>query len=354
MMRPPGGARTREAVGAVVFKLAALRVAMMLWVGVVCSVVGNTLNGVSFQVQRYAHVHNERNVSYLKLPLWWVGLVCMVSGEAGNFIAYGMAPASLVSPIGAIAVILNAMLSHIVLREPGSCKSYAGVVCALGGTILVILNAPTRPPTGGDDDYQIYSDAVSWHGLAFLLISGAGAVFMAILFNAGRYAGDLAKRHVVCYILVCCLAGAVSVISAKVVSTALVQAFAGDSSMLTLSGDEAWLKFTLLVGMIVSTFTQVAYFNLALMHFGASAVVPVYFVMHTLTSVAAGMVVFEETAFDPIVQKAVLFTLGLLLAFAGVYLSNLNVSECYELGCDEMAVCLPPAEDDDEELLLDA
>jgi hypothetical protein len=114
--------------------------------------------------------------------------------------------------------------------------------------------------------------------------------------------------------------------------------------------------------MIVSTFTQVAYFNLALMHFGASTVVPVYFVMHTLTSVAAGMVVFEETAFDPIVRKAVLFTLGLLLAFIGVYLSNLNASECssvcYELDCDElehdeMTVCLPPTEDEDE-LLLDA
>ena len=99
---------------------------MLLWVGVVCSVVGNLLNGVSFQVQRYAHVHNERNVSYLKLPLWWAGLVCMVSGETGNFIAYGVAPASLVAPIGAIAVILNAMLSHLVLREAGSCKSYAG------------------------------------------------------------------------------------------------------------------------------------------------------------------------------------------------------------------------------------
>ena len=306
---------------------------MLLWVGVVCSVVGNLLNGVSFQVQRYAHVHNERNVSYLKLPLWWAGLVCMVSGETGNFIAYGVAPASLVAPIGAIAVILNAMLSHLVLREAGSCKSYAGAVCALSGTILVILNAPTRPTSS--DDSQIYSDVVSWQGLAFLLVSGAGAVFMANLFNAG-YAEGLAKRHVVCYISVCCLAGAVSVVSVKVVSTALSQAVAGDSSMLA----NAWLGCTLLVGMIVSTFTQVAYFNLALMHFGASKVVPVYFVMHTLTSVAAGMLVFEETAFDPVVQKAVLFVLGLLLAFVGVYLSNSNASEddsvCYELNCNEL------------------
>jgi hypothetical protein len=63
--------------------------------------------------------------------------------------------------------------------------------------------------------------------------------------------------------------------------------------------------------------------------------------------------VFEETAFDPVVQKAILFVLGLLLAFVGVYLSNSNASEddrvCYELNCDEieqeeMAVCLPMEE----------
>ena len=60
------------------------------------------------------------------------------------------------------------------------------------------------------------------------------------------------------------------------------------------------------------------------------------------------MLVFEETAFDPVVQKAILFVLGLLLAFVGVYLSNSNASEddrvCYELNCDEQeetAMCLP-------------
>jgi uncharacterized membrane protein YbjE (DUF340 family) len=49
--------------------------------------------------------------------------------------------------------------------------------------------------------------------------------------------------------------------------------------------------------------------------------------MFTLMSVAAGMLLFKEIVFDPIVQKAILFALGLLLAFIGVYLTNSNGSE---------------------------
>jgi drug/metabolite transporter (DMT)-like permease len=251
----------------------------------------------------------------------------MVLGEAGNFIAYGIAPASLVAPMGAIAVISNAILSRIILKESSSYKSYAGVVCALGGTVLIILNAPTKQTSNVLYNYQIYNDIVSWQGLMFVLIVGTGAIIMANPFNASyAISEDFAKQHVVCYCAVCSLAGAMSVVSAKVVSTAFTQGITGDSSML-MDGSIAWLTYALLVSMILSTITQVAYLNHALMHFGASTVVPVYFVMFTSMSVAAGMLLFKEIVFDPIVQKALLFALGLLLAFIGVYLSNSNSSE---------------------------
>ena len=74
----------------------------LLWIGCVCSVLGNFLISVSFQLQRSVHTNNSRGIHYTKFPQWWAGFFCMGFGELGNFLAYGMAPASLVSPLGAV------------------------------------------------------------------------------------------------------------------------------------------------------------------------------------------------------------------------------------------------------------
>ena len=67
------------------------------------------------------------------MKAWWVAIVCMFVGEIGNFLAYGMAPASLVSPLGAITVISNAVLSKVILNEPMPRQKAVGVVLALVG-----------------------------------------------------------------------------------------------------------------------------------------------------------------------------------------------------------------------------
>jgi hypothetical protein len=74
----------------------------MMWTGAACSIIGNFLISLSFQLQRLAHRSNFRGIPYTQIPQWWIGFVCMGAGEIGNFIAYGMAPASLVSPLGAV------------------------------------------------------------------------------------------------------------------------------------------------------------------------------------------------------------------------------------------------------------
>lgn len=45
--------------------------------------------------------------SYLREPLWWVGLGTMAAGEAANFAAYAFAPAILVTPLGALSIIVR-------------------------------------------------------------------------------------------------------------------------------------------------------------------------------------------------------------------------------------------------------
>ncbi|KAK4407449.1 putative magnesium transporter NIPA3 [Sesamum angolense] len=55
--------------------------------------------------------------SYLMEPLWWLGMITMVIGEVANFVAYAFAPAVLVTPLGALSIIVSAALAHFILNE---------------------------------------------------------------------------------------------------------------------------------------------------------------------------------------------------------------------------------------------
>ncbi|KAK9159926.1 hypothetical protein Syun_006267 [Stephania yunnanensis] len=45
--------------------------------------------------------------SYLYEPLWWLGMITMIVGEIANFAAYAFAPAVLVTPLGALSIIVS-------------------------------------------------------------------------------------------------------------------------------------------------------------------------------------------------------------------------------------------------------
>jgi multidrug transporter EmrE-like cation transporter len=84
--------------------------------------------------------------------------------------------------------------------------------------------------------------------------------------------------------------------------------------------DTAWLTYVLIFSVLVSNVLQLYFLNLSLMHFEASVVVPVYYILFTSASIATGMLLFHETVFEPLVRSVVLFVIGVLLAFVGVYL----------------------------------
>jgi len=54
---------------------------------------------------------------YLRDWVWWLGFITMGVGEAANFIAYGFAPASLVTPLGAISILVSAIFASKFLNE---------------------------------------------------------------------------------------------------------------------------------------------------------------------------------------------------------------------------------------------
>jgi hypothetical protein len=87
--------------------------------------------------------------SYLKSPYWWFGIILMTVGEAGNFLAYGFAPASIVSPLGVVALISNCIIAPFMLKEPFRKRDALGVIIAVGGAVTVVLSANDNNPKLG-------------------------------------------------------------------------------------------------------------------------------------------------------------------------------------------------------------
>jgi hypothetical protein len=87
--------------------------------------------------------HNTKKVSstYLKSPYWWLGQILITLGEMGNFLAYGFAPASIVSPLGVVALISNCIIAPVMFHERFRPRDFWGVVIAVGGVVTVVLSA---------------------------------------------------------------------------------------------------------------------------------------------------------------------------------------------------------------------
>jgi hypothetical protein len=82
--------------------------------------------------------------TYLKDPYWWLGQVLITIGEMGNFLAYGFAPASIVSPLGVVALIANCVIAPIVFKEVFRQRDFWGVIIAITGAVTVVLSANTE------------------------------------------------------------------------------------------------------------------------------------------------------------------------------------------------------------------
>jgi magnesium transporter len=98
----------------------------------------------------------DESRGYLRSPLWWTGLVLMCLGETGNFVACnrslaattkfvdGFAPASIVAPLGTVAILCNALIAPLVFHEKFRKRDFLGIVLATAGAVTVVLSAETQ------------------------------------------------------------------------------------------------------------------------------------------------------------------------------------------------------------------
>jgi len=113
--------------------------------------------------------------SVFKMPTWWIGLFMVIGGEVGNFAAYGdpLTPASVVTAVGCVGVIANAVIATVFLKArrlrhstlPTS-RPHARTARGSGGRPTGVAPALAAPPTCTARARRSRSASATWWACA--------------------------------------------------------------------------------------------------------------------------------------------------------------------------------------------
>ncbi|KAH0519025.1 NIPA-like protein 2 [Microtus ochrogaster] len=90
--------------------------------GVLLAILGNVVISISLNIQKYSHLHlaqKEHPKPYFRSALWWSGVLLMAVGETGNFAAYGIAPITLIAPLGCVSVTAKSFYWVVKVGQRG-------------------------------------------------------------------------------------------------------------------------------------------------------------------------------------------------------------------------------------------
>ena len=82
--------------------------------------------------------------AYFNEWLWWAGLLSMGAGDVTNFAAYAFAPATLVTPLVTLSVLVSAILSSYFLNERLNLHGKIGCLLSILGSTVMIIHAPKK------------------------------------------------------------------------------------------------------------------------------------------------------------------------------------------------------------------
>lgn len=121
-------------------------------IGISLAVASGLFIGTSFVLKKYGLLASNKKYNeaagdgygYLKNGWWWSGMILMIVGEICNFVAYSFVDAILVTPLGALTVVVTTILSAIFLKERLSFVGKVGCFNCIIGSVVIVMNAPDQ------------------------------------------------------------------------------------------------------------------------------------------------------------------------------------------------------------------
>lgn len=227
-------------------------------VGLVLAVASGLFIGISFVLKKHGLLkanakYNEEageGYGYLKNAWWWTGMILMIVGEVCNFVAYAFVDAILVTPLGALSVVVTTILSAIFLKERLSFVGKVGCFNCIIGSVVIVINAPEQSAVATIQDMK---DLVVTPGF----LSYAGVVIVGCAIVAIFVAPKYGKKSMLVYISICSLIGGLSVVCTQGLGAAIVTQISGTPQF------NQWFLYLVLVFVIVTLVTEIIYLNVS-------------------------------------------------------------------------------------------
>ncbi|XP_021483445.1 magnesium transporter NIPA3 isoform X1 [Meriones unguiculatus] len=261
-----------------------------LYMGLVLAISSSIFIGSSFILKKKGLLQlankgitraGQGGYSYLKEWVWWAGLLSMAAGEAANFAAYIFAPATLVTPLGALSVLISAILSSYFLNERLNIHGKIGCILSILGSTVMVIHAPQEGEVASLREMEMKLRDPGFISFA-VIVSVISLVLIVIV------APKKGQSNILVYIAICSLIGAFSVSSVKGLGIAIKELL----EWKPVYKDP--LFFILLTVLILSVTTQINYLNKALDTFNTSLVTPIYYVFFTSMVVTCSAILFQE------------------------------------------------------------
>ncbi|SPO21993.1 uncharacterized protein UTRI_01983_B [Ustilago trichophora] len=294
------------------------------YVGLALAVGSGVLIGSSFVFKKKGLLAAQKKYetaageghAYLKSPMWWTGMIVMVFGEIFNFVAYAFADAVLVTPLGALSVVICAVLSSIFLKEKLTLFGKVGCFLCIVGSVIIALNAPTSHVGGKITEFQKLF-------LAPGFLTWAGVCIVASLVLIFVFAPKYGKKHMMIYITVCSLIGGLSVSVTSGLGSAILLSIRGQNQF------KHWFIYFLLGFVVVTLLVEINYLNKALELFNTATVTPTYYVIFTGATLITSIIL--QQGLNASVIDIITLVMGFLVICAGIVLLQLSKIDPDEL-----------------------
>ncbi len=205
--------------------------------------------------EKYKEVAGE-GYGYLKNAYWWGGMTLMIVGEICNFVAYAFTDAILVTPLGALSVVITTVLSAFFLKERLSMVGKVACFLCIVGSVVIVMNAPQESSVANIQQMQHFVIAPGFLTYAGLIL--IGSVFAA--FWAGPRWG---KKNMLVYLSICSWIGGLSVVATQGLGSAIVAQAGGQSQF------NQWFLYVLLIFVVGTLLTEIIFLNVSGLHLPA-------------------------------------------------------------------------------------
>lgn len=227
-------------------------------IGISLAIASGCFIGVSFVLKKvgllkandkYEEVAGE-GYGYLKNAFWWTGMTLMIIGEICNFVAYAFTDAILVTPMGALSVVITAILSAIFLKERLSMVGKVGCFLCIVGSVVIVMNAPESSSAATIQEMQAFVIAPGF-------LSYAGVVILGCAFIAWWAGPRYGKKTMMVYISICSLIGGLSVVATQGLGAAIISQIGGTKQY------DQWFLYVLFVFVICTLLVEIIYLNVS-------------------------------------------------------------------------------------------